>query len=131
MNNRIISPIIKDIEETNKEVRSEQSNEYTIVNVRPSENILAMLDFMSKLSRKNYSSVIPEIISLELANFATSIEYAETILDTAEKIFSNGDNCFQEGCALAILGDNDYIKYELSPTEREVKIKAEIDKLFR
>jgi hypothetical protein len=119
MSNGIILSVIKDIEKINNETHVEQ---YTIVNVRPSEKILVMIDIMMKISGKNYSSVISEIISSQLVNIAASdIEYAEPILNTAEQLFNEGDRCFQKDCAFDILCRKGYIKYELAPDEHELK----------
>ncbi|WML92091.1 hypothetical protein RCF98_07040 [Thiothrix lacustris] len=115
MTNGIISSLIKDIEENNNEIRAEQ---YAMVNVRPNEKILAMIEVMMKISGKNYSSLFTEIISLELADIAASnIEYAEPILNAAEQVFNKEDHYFlQQDCALSILKDEGYIKiYEYNP----------------
>ena len=60
MSNGIISQLIKNIEHENDEILVEQ---FTMISVRPSEKVLAMLDVMAELSGKNYSSEISRIIS--------------------------------------------------------------------
>ncbi len=126
MSNGIISRLIEEIEENNNDIRVE---EHIMVNVRPSEKVLSMLDFIMKISGRNFSSEISEIISSKLVDIAcSSIEYAEPILNASEQVFNNGYTRFQEGCAFDILCNEGYIKYELAPTESELKMHELFDK---
>lgn len=119
MSNGIISQLIENIEHENDEILVEQ---FTMISVRPSEKVLAMLDVMVELSGKNYSSEISKIISSQLLDEVhSSIEYAEPILNAAEQVFNAGDDSFYGSSVLSTLNDMKYIKYDFDGLRDQIK----------
>lgn len=119
MSNGIISQLIENIEHENDEILVEQ---FTMISVRPSEKVLAMLDVMAELSGKNYSSEISRIISSRLLDkVRSSIEYAEPIINAAEQIFNAGDDHFHDSSVLSDLSEMKYIKYDFDGLRDQIK----------
>ena len=119
MSNGIISQLIENIEHENDEILVEQ---FTMISVRPSEKVLAMLDVMAELSGKNYSSEISRIISSRLlGEVRSSIEYAEPIINAAEQIFNSGDDHFHGSSVLSDLSEMKYIKYDFDGLRDQIK----------
>lgn len=120
MSSGIISQLIENIENENEESLIEQ---FTIISVRPNEKVLAMLNIMTELSGRNYSSEISRIISSQLLNeVCSSIEYAEPILNAAEQVFNTGDHYFDDSSVLSYLGRNKYLDYDFTGFSAQIKL---------
>jgi hypothetical protein len=114
MKTGIISDFIENIEATNEQ--------RPIISVRPSDKVMAMLDFMAKISEKNYAQSFSQLVSSELIYIVNAIKIPDILLDAAEKVFLSGKDGFQKGSALEYLYKNGYIDYKLPPFKAKVML---------
>lgn len=85
MNKNIFSDYVKAISEAN--FADEESDEYVVVSVCPSEKVASMIDVWTELNQNKFPlSRLADLISVELADFAKSrLKHASCIKETANE----------------------------------------------
>jgi hypothetical protein len=117
MSRGIMARVIEEIGAVEAEAQAERD---AMVNVRPGEKVSAMLDLLAALSGRSASSLISQVLSLRLAQYATSSPENATPIALAAETSLKEDGWLQPGCALEMLKAGGIVETE-NPLGRQIR----------